>query len=978
MSLNIRKVRGLFSARRPKLDLPAQSFDPPERESNIHEGGFIDGIGHDVRSAVSEKYVNLFLAGDTEDEVPLGSERTHCFCDLTFLRWLFVDKLAWNETPLCREHQQLRRRYDAVNLDGVLMRTMDIILTYDIVLDLPELIAASLLWNDDFRSVEKDLATHDGPRDAYIRRKLDDVRYLLLEAHSISYKRKEVQDLSRLTDAYAVAAMFKSYKLEGRFDLEWDFDVSLFIYVLEHRAKTEPMRKAARTPDTLWPTDQYLENLIDRLSTHYSSNVFYQPDFLDRLLRVRPKLEIVEDFDYMADLDDVINMLEEAQVSRFARDFEVDRRSGRSDKKGNPDSEFLSSLLLAQAFGMVQPLSVQGALGYSLQHIDDIAERLVDVLCKYDIDDSLEHIMSTLRRLRHWMNVRRRTLEGQTSTYLPATLQRFVGNLPSIHRYELELRQVTKQRKADMKLLMQGKRALLDENHGREKGGWANDAVAFLVLLNAKATSKTIYPTPEIKRDLDVDHELRIMPPILLSYSTDEVCPSPALYFRMKAAKKLIDNPENAELVAQVQALIDIMELVPEVQSWRESRKQGKQQVMRDDRIRHYRQSEASIILLDGYEFDDDDDDDFKSDKVDQDWRSEKKGWARDMSFLVTLFGRKFAQVPRKADWSILPGVSFLVNKEIKYMLRILLSYDITFMGGLQLWLGSLAKIMERLREYEYVPEWSSLKKLVEKVEAAARFDPTWGTAPWLQKRQHARMRRHERMLLQIEDWSRMQYSDDDDDFEDDDDDEWVGFSAETASRSPFPWSGTQHIKILKYSSYTEVIQTIVQRTRNNHAAPLVAQTPPKPTRATRSPRPPAHQPTIPPPSPEELDATLQSHFDHLVFLLRRKLAQNPDIYRYDADRDNALNHKIKRAMRKISGHPYFRGIENDISEHIFHVTWGRLEAEVARWGGGNTRKDRGRLMAEQETIKRVFGEWKLEIREEKRKYWRGRLINGS
>lgn len=764
MSLRVRKARRIFGANRHKPDLQAptsaKSFDPLARESNKHEGGFIDGIGHDVRSAVSEKYLNLFLAGDTENELPLGSERTHCFCDLTFLRWLFVDKLAWNETPLCSEHQQLRRRYSAVNLDGVLMRTMDIILTYDIVLDLPELIAASVLWIDDFRSVEKDLATHDGPRDADIRRKFNDVTYLLLEAHSMGYKRQEVQDLSRLTDAFAVAAMFKSFKLEGMFDLEWDFDVSLFIYVLEHRAKTEPMRKAARVPDTLWPTDEYLENLIDRLGTHYSSDMTYQPDFLDRLLRIRPKLEIVEDFDYMVDLDDVINMLEEAQVNRFVSDFKFDRRSGTSYNKGNPDSEFLSSLLLEQAFGMVQPPSVQGALGCSLQHIDDIAKKLVDILCKYDIDDNLEHIMSTLRRLRHWMNVRK-TLKGQESTYLPATLQTFVDNLPSIHRYELELRQVTKQRKADMNLLMQGKRALLDENHGREKGGWANDAVAFLVLLNAKATSKTIYPTPEIMRDLDVDHELRIMPPIIRSYSTEEVCPSPALYFRMKAAKKLIDNPENGELVSQVQALLDVMELVPEVQSWRESRKQGKQQVMRDDRIRHYRQFRASPCLFDGYEFDEDD---FKSDEVDQDWRSEKKGWARDMSFLVTLFGRKVAQVPRKADWSILPGVSFLVNKEIKYMLRILLSYDISVMGGFELWLGSLEEVMEKLREYEYVPEWPSLKKLVDKMEEAADFDRKWGTGLWLP------MRPHERMLLQIEDWSRMQYSDDDDYYEGHDD----------------------------------------------------------------------------------------------------------------------------------------------------------------------------------------------------------------
>lgn len=66
------------------------------------------------------------------------------------------------------------------------------------------------------------------------------------------------------------------------------------------------------------------------------------------------------------------------------------------------------------------------------------------------------------------------------------------------------------------------------------------------------------------------------------------------------------------------------------------------------------------------------------------------------------------------------------------------------------------------------------------------------------------------------------------------------------------------------------------------------------------------------------------------------------------------------------------------MSEQIFHVTWGRLEAEVARWGGGNLKKDRGRLMAEQEVIKRVFEEWKLEIRDEKRNYWKGRLINGN
>ena len=711
--------------------------------------------------------MNVFLAGDSENELPLGSERTHCFCDLTFLRWLFVDKLAWNERPLCGEHQQLRRRYNAANLDVVLMRTMNIVLTYDIVLDLPELIAATKLWKDDFRSVEKNLATYDGPWDADAKQKFDDVMDLLLQAESTSYKRTKVQDLSRLTDAFAVAAMFKSFKLETMVDIEWDFDVSLFIYALEHRASTEPMRKAASIPDTLWPANKYLEDLIDSLNTH-CGDVTYEPDYLDRLLKVRPKLEMADEFDYMVDLDGVVDMLEEAQVNRFVSDFgldsTVDRRSGMKHKTGEPDFEFLSSLLLGQVFGVVQPPSTYEALGYSLNHIDDTVGRLIDILCNYDIDDSLEHIMSTIRRLRHWMHIRR-TSRTHKSAYLPETLLTFVDNLPSIHRYQLELRHVTKQLKADMDLLAQGKKALIDENHGREKAGWFNDAVAFLVLLNTKALCKTIYPTPEIQRDLDVDHELRIMPQILRSYSTDDVCPSPALYFRFKATKKGIDNPENSELVAKVQALLEVMELLPEVRSWRESRKQEKQQVMRDDRIRHGRQFRASPYRFEGYQSDEDD---IKSDDADQDWRSEPKGWARDMGFLVYLFGRKFAQVPRKIVWSILPWLSFLVDKQIKYMLRVLLSYENTDMGGFPFWLRKLEGVMKKLHEYEYVHELPSLQRLVDKMEVAADFNRQWRCGLW------SPLHPGQKMLLHLEDLSRMQGSDyksSDDDYDDDDDD---------------------------------------------------------------------------------------------------------------------------------------------------------------------------------------------------------------
>ena len=191
----------------------------------------------------------------------------------------------------------------------------------------------------------------------------------------------------------------------------------------------------------------------------------------------------------------------------------------------------------------------------------------------------------------------------------------------------------------------------------------------------------------------------------------------------------------------------------------------------------------------------------------------------------------------------------------------------------------------------------------------------------------------------------------------------------------------------------------------------------PKPAPAAKSPRQPTHQPTIPQPSPEELDASLQSYFDHLVHLLFGKLARNLNTYRRDNDRDNFLNCKIKKEIQKISGHPYFPYIENDMSEQIFHVTWGRLEAEVRRWGAGNHKKDR---IGEQEFIREVFKEWKINIPGEKngqaptkkevsnqqgqptgkirdthakeqasnrrsppegpaeKKYWRGRLIDGK
>ena len=53
------------------------------------------------------------------------------------------------------------------------------------------------------------------------------------------------------------------------------------------------------------------------------------------------------------------------------------------------------------------------------------------------------------------------------------------------------------------------------------------------------------------------------------------------------------------------------------------------------------------------------------------------------------------------------------------------------------------------------------------------------------------------------------------------------------------------------------------------------------------------------------------------------------------------------------------------MSEQIFHVTWGRLEAEVRRWGAGNQKKAK---IGEQEFIKEIFKEWKLDVPGEKKR----------
>ncbi|KAL8790274.1 MAG: hypothetical protein Q9195_006432 [Heterodermia aff. obscurata] len=137
------------------------------------------------------------------------------------------------------------------------------------------------------------------------------------------------------------------------------------------------------------------------------------------------------------------------------------------------------------------------------------------------------------------------------------------------------------------------------------------------------------------------------------------------------------------------------------------------------------------------------------------------------------------------------------------------------------------------------------------------------------------------------------------------------------------------------------------------------AAPPPRP----QAPPPSSHPepPSLPSsPTPDPL-TTLSTYFTHLITLLRQKLAQPSTIYEHSASEARLLHHKIRQQMRNIVRHPYFPTIENDISETNFHVVWGRLEAESARWGargGRDLRRDRGRVLREQTAIEGILREW--------------------
>lgn len=672
-----------------------QSIDLSVHERSGPEWGhFVDPLGYDVPRSGSESYIDVFLGGDPDNKLPLGKERTHCFCDLAFFRWVLKDKLAWNERPLSKEHEQLRRNYDACTLDEVLDLTMDIILSYNIRRDLTELMAGSKMWKDDFQSLRDEMAACNDPRDQITLTKLEIIIDFLTEANE-SDRREGITDLGRLTNSFAIVAMFRSFKTEGPMD--WDIDISSLIYTLEYRVKTEYLHKAAESPNNIWPRDHQMGQLINHLSTDYSADVRYEPDYLDRLLRLRPKLDELEDFKHLEDVDGFIDMLETAQVRQFTDIAEFDLTAERLSRirPGYREFSFLSFLLLDKVFGLVQAPSVRDAIGYTFHTIEDVAETLIQTLCNYDIEDDLEHTMSALRRLRLWVHLCEAPPSHTRPTILPKSMQKFIADLPSVDRYETELRQIAKQSKADRALLNFGEIALCSESYGREQAGWASDAAAYLVLLNAKAESKTIFPTPQIKRDLDIDHELRIMPPILRSYFPEEVSASPALYYHTKATMKRLQlQNESKELVADVRSVLSMMEQCPSVQTSLTNRKKQKLQFKKDDRIANSRLPAQTDL----------------------------KGWNHNISLLIFLFRRKIAQVPRKAIWSTVPGASFLVNTEIQHTLKILLDYDDTAIHDGKRYLVQLEAIRERLLEFEYVPEWDRLNELIGKIGGTGKF----------------------------------------------------------------------------------------------------------------------------------------------------------------------------------------------------------------------------------------------------------------
>ena len=171
----------------------------------------------------------------------------------------------------------------------MLTRTIYIVLTYDIVLDGPELMAGSKLWLDDLKSVMNDLAARDGPGDLILLRKLEAVVRLLMKADDLRGKRSKTYHNSRMLLRLRQCSDASRWKASLT-------AICAFLFSFVHQSiesgqtiYAKPLKKL----DTISPTNEQIGDLIENLQYNSFDHSGYEPDYLERLLRVRPKLDML-------------------------------------------------------------------------------------------------------------------------------------------------------------------------------------------------------------------------------------------------------------------------------------------------------------------------------------------------------------------------------------------------------------------------------------------------------------------------------------------------------------------------------------------------------------------------------------------------------------------------------------------------------------------------------------------------------------
>ena len=519
--------------------------------------------------------------------LPLGKRRTNCFADLAFILWLLTDKFSWNESPLCKQHQQVRLRYEKHTLDDVIERQIDIFLTYSLESDLLELMACSKIWWHEYDQLQRALSVdmcNRSWRDSFWPQ-IRSVRFLLTMADD-PYKTDEFEGTQRFRDALAAAALFRRSR-PGQVHDE-DVDVLLFVCSVERKASAQSLQRAAPGIDARWPMDDAIIYQASIIREH--QDMAYKADFLERLLAVRPKLDEDPCFYSMDDLDAIINMVEEAHVREKLREIQerkhADATSGFRQRVAHPDIEFLDTFSMDRSAARLRPALKQ--IGYFASYTPDEVEvmiaGLLKALCNFDIDDDLESVMSDIRKVRIWVDIR----ESSNITYhapLSKALKEFVRILPESKRYDGELRQAAKQTKINDDLTDMGRMALSKDSHGRERCGWSHDAASFMLMLEAKVTGTVIYTQAKSKQDLDVNGEIRDLLTILSSYEIEEIDASPTLYYRIRDAVRTTHLSLDPDIKNGVERLLGVISECTAVKANEEDGKRQLYSLIKYDRF---------------------------------------------------------------------------------------------------------------------------------------------------------------------------------------------------------------------------------------------------------------------------------------------------------------------------------------------------------------------------------------------------------